>query len=115
VVRAQPRLVELEGRVRDKPVLSTSVALKLLSEFGPSGCSPAVTSYSEPLTSREQDVLRLLMQGVTTTQELSARLVVTDNTIKFHLRNILDKLQVHNRAEVIAYAGRYGLAGPPGG
>ena len=43
---------------------------------------------------------------------VSGRLVVTDNTIKFHLRNILDKLHVHNRAEVVAYASRYGLAPP---
>ena len=102
----------LDGLTRGEPVLSPSVARKLLSEFGSSGVGPARGRHPEPLTGREQEVLGLLVQGVTTTQELSARLVVTDNTIKFHLRNILDKLHVHNRAEVVAYASRYGLPPP---
>jgi DNA-binding NarL/FixJ family response regulator len=102
----------LEGIARGEPVLSPSVARKLLSEFGTSRPEPAAASRPEPLTGREQEVLGLLVQGMTTTQELSAKLVVSDNTIKFHLRNILDKLHVHNRAEVVAYASRYGLAPP---
>jgi DNA-binding NarL/FixJ family response regulator len=102
----------LEGIARGEPALSPSVACKLLGEFGPSRPGPAAASRPEPLTGREQEVLRLLVQGMTTTQELSARLEVSDNTIKFHLRNIFDKLHVHNRAEVVAYASRYGLAPP---
>jgi DNA-binding NarL/FixJ family response regulator len=60
--------------------------------------------HSEPLTGREEEVLQLLVQGVTTTHELAASLVVSDNTVKFHLRNILDKLHLHNRAAVVAHA-----------
>jgi DNA-binding NarL/FixJ family response regulator len=67
---------------------------------------PTEAGYSEPLTGREEEVLQLLVQGVTTTHELATTLVVSDNTVKFHLRNILDKLHLHNRAEVVAHASR---------
>jgi len=50
---------------------------------------------------------------VTTNHDLAERLVVSENTVKYHLRNILDKLHVQNRAQVVAYAVRYGLV-PPG-
>lgn len=101
----------LDGLASDEPVLSPAIARKVLGEFG-AARKRATTDQPEPLTAREQEVLLLLTQGVTTTQELAERLVVTDNTIKFHLRNILDKLHVHNRAEVVAYASRYGLVPP---
>jgi len=108
----------LAGLARDEPVLSPGIARRVLGELGrprgPTVRGTVVASQPEPLTGREQEVLHLLIQGVTTTQELAARLVVTDNTIKFHLRNILDKLHVHNRAEVVAYASRYGLRPPRG-
>jgi DNA-binding NarL/FixJ family response regulator len=102
----------LDGLASDEPVLSPAIARKVLGELGASR-SPALAGRAEPLTSREREVLQLLVQGVTTTHELAAQLVVTNNTIKFHLRNILDKLHLHNRAEVVAYASRHGLVVPP--
>ena len=54
-------------------------------------------------------MLDLLVQGVTTNRELAERLVVSENTVKYHLRNILDKLHVQNRAQVVAYAVRHGI------
>jgi DNA-binding NarL/FixJ family response regulator len=54
-------------------------------------------------------VLNLLVQGVTRNRELAERLVVSENTVKYHLRNILDKLHVQNRAQVVAYAMRHGI------
>jgi DNA-binding NarL/FixJ family response regulator len=73
---------------------------------GQAGRFLSEAGYSEPLTEREEEVLQLLVQGVTTTHHLAASLVVSDNTVKFHLRNILDKLHLHNRAEVVAHASR---------
>ena len=55
---------------------------------------------------REEEVLQLLIQGLTTTHGLAACLVVTDNTVKFHLRNIPDMPHLHNRREVVADASR---------
>ena len=58
-------------------------------------------------------MLDLLVQGITSNRELAERLVVTENTVKYHLRNILDKLHVQNRAQVVAHAVRYGLVELP--
>lgn len=100
----------LEGVTRGEPALTPALARKLLGAFArpaPEAASPA------SLTAREQEVLELLVQGITSNRELAKRLFVSENTIKYHLRNILDKLHVENRAQVIAYAHRHGLAGHP--
>ena len=64
------------------------------------------------LTAREREVLELLVQGVTSNKELAARLFVSENTVKYHLRHILEKLHLQNRAQVVAYAVRHGLVDP---
>jgi DNA-binding NarL/FixJ family response regulator len=101
----------LEGVARGEPALTPGLARKLLGEFArPAPRAPA--SLDEPpvaLTDREREVLDLLVQGVTSNRELAERLVVTENTVKYHLRNILDKLHVQNRAQVVAYAVRHGM------
>jgi DNA-binding NarL/FixJ family response regulator len=61
------------------------------------------------LTEREQDVLRPVGAGRHLEPRLAERLVVSENTVKYHLRNILDKLHLQNRTQVVAYAMRHGL------
>ncbi len=99
----------LEGVARGEPALTPGLARKLLDEFArpPSATRPA--SAPDQLTEREREVLALLVQGVTSNRELAERLVVSENTVKYHLRNILDKLHVQNRAQVVSYALRHGL------
>lgn len=62
----------------------------------------------EPLTTREQDVLRLVVQGLRNT-EISKRLSVSVKTIETHLTSLYGKLGVQSRAEAIALAQRLGL------
>lgn len=100
----------LEGVSHGEPALTPGLARKLLGEFARPVPSPRVPA--EPpseLTEREREVLELLVQGVTSNRELAERLVVSENTVKYHLRNILDKLHVQNRAQVVAYAMRHGM------
>jgi DNA-binding NarL/FixJ family response regulator len=99
----------LEGVARGEPALTPALARKLLGAFSQPATDP--TASPARLTEREQEVLELLVQGVTSNRELAKRLYVSENTIKYHLRNILDKLHVENRAQAIAYAHRHGLAG----
>jgi LuxR family maltose regulon positive regulatory protein len=54
-----------------------------------------------------------MVEGVTSNRKLAKRLDVSENTVKFHVRNILDKLRVHNRAQVVGYALRKGILEPP--
>jgi DNA-binding NarL/FixJ family response regulator len=110
-LRADELIRLLEGVTRDEPALTPVLARKLLSEFARP--SPGLKEKSpDELTEREREVLELLVEGITSNRELAERLVVTENTVKYHLRNILDKLHVKNRAQVVAYAVRHGLVDP---
>jgi DNA-binding NarL/FixJ family response regulator len=84
---------ELLRRVRSAP-LPEAVA----------EAAPAAPS----LTPRERDLLGLLVRGVTANRQLSKALGVSENTVKYHLRNVLGKLKVHRRAEAISLALRHG-------
>ncbi len=104
----------LDGVARGEPALTPGLARKLLGEFArPSPAARAPDERTPALTEREREVLELLVQGVTTNRELAERLVVSENTVKYHLRNILEKLHAENRAQVVAFAVRQGMVEPP--
>jgi DNA-binding NarL/FixJ family response regulator len=87
----------LDRAARNEPALTPVLARKLLKEF-------ATPTEIDALTAREREVLELMVEGVTSNRRLAKRLGLSENTIKFHVRNILDKLHLHNRAEVVGYA-----------
>lgn len=97
----------LEGVARGEPALTPALARKVLVEFARPAQPPA--EPHDELTERERAVLELLVQGVTANRDLAERLTISENTVKYHLRNILDKLHLQSRAQVIAYAVRHGL------
>jgi DNA-binding NarL/FixJ family response regulator len=106
----------LEGVARGEPALTPALARKLLGEFAhpaePIPVRAATGENLDALTEREHEVLDLLVQGITSNRELAERLVITENTVKYHFRNILDKLHVQNRAQVVAFAVRHGMVDP---
>ena len=63
------------------------------------------------LSSREMEVLKRLAQGMTTAQ-ISSDLFISDNTVKTHVRHILEKLEAANRAEAVSKAMQLGLINP---
>ena len=62
----------------------------------------------QQLTERELDTLKLVAQGLGN-KEIASRLHISENTVKTHVRHILEKLHLNNRAEAAAYAVRHGL------
>lgn len=60
------------------------------------------------LTTREREVLQLLAEGASS-QQISAQLGLSPNTVRTHVQGILSKLQVHSRVEAAAYGVRHGL------
>lgn len=60
------------------------------------------TKNESQLSEREEEVLKWLAQGLPN-QEIAAKLVVSENTVRFHLKNIYEKLHVTNRTEAVAW------------
>jgi len=86
--------------------LYPTMARKLMSDYL-SRLSSEQEGYDE-LTSREREVLTLIAEGLTT-REIAERLVISANTVQTHRQNVMDKLDLHNRSELIKYAIRKGL------
>jgi NarL family two-component system response regulator LiaR len=66
------------------------------------------TKPGHDLTERELEVLALVVEGLTNAQ-IAERLIISQATVKFHLRGILSKLEVSNRAEAISVAWQHNL------
>lgn len=62
----------------------------------------------DSLTERERDILRLVSNGFSN-KDLAERLSLSTNTVKWHLRNIYDKLQIDNRVQAVSVARHFGL------
>lgn len=79
---------------------SAAVASKLAASHG---------AAPSELTAREQDVVRLLARGWDN-RRIAQTLYVSENTVRFHLRNIFDKIGVQSRTEAAVWAVHRGLA-----
>ena len=93
-------------------LISPSMAIKLLDEFKQMSRSDRQQVPSPRLTDRELEVLRLVAQGLNN-REIAKRLFISENTVKNHVRNILEKLQLHSRMEAVMYAVREKLLDIP--
>jgi DNA-binding CsgD family transcriptional regulator len=60
------------------------------------------------LTDREIEIVKLLTKGATN-KEIGEILFITENTTKVHVKNVLEKLQLRNRQQLVAYAVQCGL------
>jgi len=94
-----------------EPALSPDLAAKILDEFARMARAPAGKSAGaeEEPTDREREVLRLVAEGATN-REIASALFISENTVNFHMKNILSKLHLKNRAHAAAFAIRAGLA-----
>ena len=97
----------IEAVGRGEAAISPATAARIIAEFA----RPAATPPPDRLTERETAVLRLVVAGLRN-KEIAAQLGISENTVKFHLRNILEKLHAESRTEVAARAVREGLVPP---
>jgi DNA-binding NarL/FixJ family response regulator len=93
-------------------LISPSMAIKLLDEFKQMSRSDRQQVPTPKLTDRELEVLKLVAQGLNN-REIAKRLFISENTVKNHVRNILEKLQLHSRMEAVMYAVREKLLDIP--
>jgi len=105
----------LTGIATGEPALSPGLAAKILDEFARlSRDGAAREAEGDGLTPREREVLELVATGATN-REIAAALYISENTVGFHMRHILSKLHLKNRAQAVAYAIRSGLVTIPDG
>nr|WP_272879783.1 response regulator transcription factor [Sulfoacidibacillus ferrooxidans] len=93
-------------------VVPSNLALKILSDLSRPKRQEIVGDAVEPLTAREIEVLRELGTGAPN-KDIAKRLYISENTVRNHVRNILDKLHISNRVEAATYAVREGLTKNP--
>ena len=94
--------------------LSPGLAAKILGEFARLSKEPAKSAEKHELSDRERGILQLVADGATN-KEIGARLFISENTVSYHMKNILAKLHLRNRAQAVAYALQSGLVVPHNG
>ena len=105
----------IRGVFRGDAPISRATAAKILNEFARQPepkAEPASESPDAPLTPREHEVLELLTRG-DTNKEIASGLFISENTVKNHLRSILEKLHLANRVQAAVFALQKGLVPPP--
>ena len=79
------------------------MAVKLIDEFKQMSKPNRGQVPGLRLTERELEVLRLVAKGLNN-RDIAKQLFISENTVKNHVRNILEKLQLHSRMEAVMYA-----------
>jgi len=93
---------------RGDSFLSPSVARFLVEDYQQIASMKGSQDPYEQLTNREREVLKLVAEGHTT-QEIAAMLVLSPKTVERHKTNLMSKLDIHNRTELVKYALRKGI------
>lgn len=94
----------VQGEVTLHPLVAKRVLQNVRSE------DPEEQPLFAELTERELDVLKLIANGLTNTQ-IAEKLVISENTVKGHVSNILSKLHLADRTQVAVYAWQKGIVG----
>lgn len=96
----------LDAIEHGESVIPPRLARDIWTEFGRAARRAAVPTDEDTLTDREHEVLRLVAAGLTN-RDVADRLSISENTVKFHMRGILDKLHLRNRAEAARWAAEH--------
>jgi DNA-binding NarL/FixJ family response regulator len=95
----------LAGLERGEAAITRKTAARLMSGFQQ---LTEQTDNADALTKREIQLLHWMVEGHSN-REIAKELFISENTVKYHIRNIFQKLEVQNRTEAVAYALREGL------
>ena len=99
----------LDRALAGEPALTPELSRKVLAAFSKRDPSRRPAEAPDALTAREREVLELMVEGITSNRQIAKHLDVAENTVKYHVRNILDKLHLNNRAQAVSHALRHGV------
>ena len=88
-----------------------SLTKALVSDYLGRGSQDVRPSSLDTLTAREEEVLALLADGLGN-EEIGERLSISKHTVARHRENLMRKLELHSRSELVKYAIRKGLISP---
>jgi two-component system nitrate/nitrite response regulator NarL len=100
-------LAYLHALLDEQTDVPRELAGRLFGRLRKEGALPNEPS-PEVLTPREHDILRCIAAG-DTNRQIAERLIIAENTVKNHVKNILEKLDLENRVQLAAYAVRHGF------
>ena len=122
---AESLIDALHDAERDVPPFSPGLAARLLAQFSTAAEPgseagqrealrplPQPPNVKEPLSERQLEVLALVAQGLSY-KEVGERVCLSPRTVKYHMAEIMRKLHLQNRAQVLAYAGALMAQGEP--
>lgn len=99
----------VRGIAAGETAISRTMASKLIGEFATQPQRPVAASPTGvALTQREKEVLELVAEG-RSNRDIASALAIAENTVKNHLKNILEKLHLQNRVQAAAFALRQGI------
>jgi DNA-binding NarL/FixJ family response regulator len=101
-------LAAVGATARGEAVFTPGLAGLVLGEYRRLSAAPASADGTPRLTERETEVLRMVAKGLSY-KDIAARLVLSHRTVQNHVQNTLNKLQLHNRVELVRYAIEQGL------
>jgi len=93
-------------------VFTPGLAGLVLGDYRRLAVAPTESGDTPRLTERETEILRMVATGLSYKQ-IASRLVLSHRTVQNHVQNILGKLHLHNRVELVRYAIEHGLAADP--
>jgi two-component system nitrate/nitrite response regulator NarL len=109
-IKPDELFARLRGLAEGEAPINRLMAAKILREFArsPVQPEPRPADWPQEITEREREVLQCVAKGMSN-REIGEALNIAENTVKNHVRSILDKLHLANRAQMAAYAVQAGL------
>ncbi|RME33473.1 MAG: DNA-binding response regulator, partial [Thermoflexia bacterium] len=107
-IRPEALFQELRGLAQGEAPISREMASKLIRQMARRERMTISAGLPETLSAREREVLALLAEGLSN-EEIAEELHIAVNTVRNHVRNILEKLGVRNRVQAAVYAVRCSL------
>jgi len=110
-IKPDELFARLRGIAEGEAPINRVMAAKILRELArtPAQPEPPPANWPPKLAEREREVLQCVAKGMTN-REIGEALHIAENTVKNHVRSILDKLHLANRAQMAAYAVRARLS-----